>query len=157
PRTKDWINRAYFDAAIEAEVIPATSTMTLTAGAGSYTLPAAVGRIKQMVVKPAGSSQFNPPMERTSYDLIVQRRRYGNDQAVAGAQPSEYDLIGTNDLEVWPTPAAADVIMIEYWAYPIALSGNTDVPVFEEPYASNLLEFGALVHAGDFKGDPSTS
>jgi hypothetical protein len=30
------------------------------------------------------------------------------------------------------------------------------VPILEEPYASKLLEYGALVDAGDFNGDPST-
>src|SRR5262249_6365538 len=63
----------------------------------------------------------------------------------------------TGVFDVWPTPAAADTITVWYVPFPTPLAANTDVPAIDEPYASKLLEFGALVDAGDFKGDPSTS
>ena len=48
------------------------------------------------------------------------------------------------------------MITVYYAAFPTALSADADVPILEEPYGSNLLEYGALVQAGDFKGDPAT-
>lgn len=155
PKAKDWINQAYFQAAVETEAISGESTMPMTANVSSYVFPAAVARIRQMAVQPAGSTVFNPPLILTTLDEILQRRQDG--QGGAGPQASHYTLVGINGLEVWPTPAAADVITIYYVAYPAVLSAAGDVPVFEEPYSSKILEFGALAEAGDFKGDPATA
>jgi hypothetical protein len=153
---KDWINRSYFQVCVETEANPGTATMTMTAAAGSYTLPAGIARVRQMAVKPAGSTQFNQPMVLTTLDEILQRRQSGGDTSAEYAQPTLYTVVGINDLEVWPTPTAADVITVYYAAFPTALSADADVPILEEPYGSNLLEYGALVQAGDFKGDPAT-
>jgi hypothetical protein len=154
PKTKDWINQVYFQAAVETEAISGEATMSLTSGSGSYALPAAVARIRQMAVQPSGSTVFNAPLILTTLDEILQRRQAG--QQGSYPQATHYTVVGINGLEVWPTPAAADVISIYYVSYPTALSANTDVPVFEEPYASKILEYGALAEAGDFKGDPAT-
>jgi hypothetical protein len=110
-----------------------------------------------MMVKPAGSTQFNAPLVLTTLDEILQRRQNGLDAQQTGNWSTHYTLVGINGLEVWPTPPAADVITIFYVSYPTALSAAGDVPVFEEPFASKILEFGALAEAGDFKGDPATS
>ena len=154
PKTKDWINQVYFQAAVETEAISGEATMPLTAGSASYALPAAVARIRQMAVQPAGSTVFNAPLILTTLDEILQRRQSG--QQGSYPQATHYTLVGINGLELWPTPAATDVITIYYVSYPTALSAGTDVPVFEEPYASKILEYGALAEAGDFKGDPAT-
>jgi hypothetical protein len=154
PKTKDWINQVYFQAAVETEAISGEATMSLTAGSGSYALPAQVARIRQMSVQPSGSTVFNAPLILTTLDEILQRRQAG--QQGSYPQATHYTMVGINGFEVWPTPSAADVITIYYVSYPTALSANTDVPVFEEPYASKILEYGALAEAGDFKGDPAT-
>jgi hypothetical protein len=152
PKVKDWLNQVYFQAAVETEAISGEATMAMTAGVGSYVFPAAVARIRQMAVQPAGSTQFSAPLILTTLDEILQRRQSGQ-----SAQATHYTLVGINGLEVWPTPSAADMITVYYVSYPIALSAAGDVPVFEEPYASKILEFGALAEAGDFKGDPATA
>jgi len=154
PKTKDWINQVYFQAAVETEAISGEATMPLTSGSASYALPAAVARIRQMAVQPSGSTVFNAPLVLTTLDEILQRRQSG--QQGSYPQATHYTLVGINGLELWPTPAATDVITIYYVSYPTALSAGTDVPVFEEPYASKILEYGALAEAGDFKGDPAT-
>lgn len=159
---KDWINRAYAQVCVETEANVVADTMTLTSGTSSYTLPAGIARIKQMVVKPAGSTQYNPPMIRTTLDEILNRRQFGGDTSstTSGAiipQSTHYAVVGLNQFEIWPTPSAADVITLWLVALPTALSANGDVPILQEPYSSHLLEYGALVHAGDFKGDPATA
>lgn len=159
-KVKDWINQAYTQVCVETEANVTSATMTLTSGSASYTFPAGVARVKQMIVKPAGSTQFNPPLIRTTLDEILSRRQFGGDTATSGtviSQSTHYTLLGINDFEVWPTPSAADVITIYYAAFPTPLSANGDVPVLEEPYGSKILEYGALAQAGDFKGDPATA
>lgn len=154
PKVKDWLNQAYFQAAVETEAISGESTMPMTAGTGSYVFPAAVARIRQMAVQPAGSTVFNAPLILTTLDEILQRRQSAQ---TAGPYATHYTLVGINGFEVWPTPAAADTITVYYVSYPTVLSADGDLPVFEEPYASKILEFGALAEAGDFKGDPATA
>jgi hypothetical protein len=158
-KTKDWINRAYYDVVVETESIVNFATMALTANSFSYTLPAGVARIQTMFVVPAGQTATvaqQPPMRRTTLEDIERRRQLGQLVANSGTYSTHFCLRGATDFEVWPTPNAADVITIYYSAFPTALANNTDVPVLDEPYASNLLEYGALLHAGDFQGDPAT-
>src|SRR4029077_21228145 len=128
PKVKDWVNQAYFQAAVETEAISTTSTMAVTAGSSSYLLPAGVARIKQMAVKPAGSTQFNAPLILTTLDEILQRRQNGLDAQTVGPYSTHYTLVGINGLEVWPTPSAADTITVYYVSYPPALSAAGDVP-----------------------------
>src|SRR4029077_2617592 len=73
-KVKDWVNQAYFQAAVETEAISGEATMAMTAGTGSYTFPAAIARIRQMAVQRAGSTVFNAPLILTTLDEILQRR-----------------------------------------------------------------------------------
>lgn len=155
---KDWINQAYTEVFVETEASIQQGTTTLTVNVASYTLDAAVARLRQMFVTPAGQTSVyeQPPMERATLDDILVRRQTNGITATAGSYCTHYALVGARGLEVWPTPAAADVITMFYAAFPTALSSNADVPALDEPYASKLLEYGALVQAGEFKGDPAT-
>jgi len=155
-RIKDWINQTYTRVCVETEAIVSTAVMNCTAGAYSYTFPAQVARTKQLQVRPYGSTSLNAPLVRTTLDELLTRRQSGGDAPLA-AQSTHYALLGISDFELWPTPAAADAILTWYVQFPTPLAANGDVPVLEEPYASKLLEYGALVDAGDFNGDPSTS
>jgi hypothetical protein len=152
-RTKDWINQTYTRVCVETEAIVATAQMTCTTGYYSYTFPAQVARAKQMQIRPYGTSTLNAPLVRTTLDELMNRRQNGGDSQLN--QATHYALLGISDFELWPTPAAADIILIWFVQFPTPLSANTDLPVLEEPYASKLLEFGALADAGDFNGDPS--
>lgn len=158
-KVKDWVNRAYYRLCLETEAVPAVSTMNMTANVYSYSFPAAVARLKTMFVTPAGQSETvsaQPPMVRTTLEDIQQRRAFGQLASTGGQYSTHYAYVGINDFEVWPTPAAADVIKLWYAAFPTALVNNTDVPVGDEPYISKLLELGGLLEAGDLLGDPST-
>lgn len=159
-KVKDWINQAYAEVCVETEANVSTTTATLAAGTATLTIPAGVMRIKQMAVKPFGTTQFNPPLIRTGLDEILNRRQFGGDVTYSGSpisQSTHYALVGISQVELWPTPPAADVVTIWQVALPTALSANGDVSILQEPYSSRLLELGALVQAGDFKGDPATA
>jgi hypothetical protein len=157
-KVKDWINQVYSQVCVETEAITANATVTMVAGTTGYQLPATVARVRSMFVTPAGATNVSqqPPMMRTTEDDILQRQANGGITQSVGQYPTRYAYVGINDFEVWPTPAAADVITIRAVAFPTVLSGNTDLPVIDEPHASKVLEYGALAEAGDFKGDPAT-
>jgi hypothetical protein len=153
-RVRDWINQSYTRVCVETEAIVATAQMTCSPGAYSYTLAPQVARTKQMQIRPYGSQTLNPPLIRTTLDELMTRRQSGGDAPLAG-QSTHYALLGISDFELWPTPAAVDAILIYFVQFPKPLVADNDRPVLEEPYASKLLEYGALSDAGDFNGDPS--
>ncbi len=76
--------------------------------------------------------------------------------AVASGTSTHYALAGMNDLELWPTPSAADVLTFWYVYQPTALSGDSDVPAIPEPYATRLLTLGACWWLADLTGDPAS-
>lgn len=152
-KVKDWINQVYADAVIETEANITSATMDLTAGDYSYTLPSGISRIKQMIVTPVNGTP-SWPLIMTSLDDILRRRQAGGGQATATGSTTHYAVLGLTEFEVYPTPASNDTITVYYLALPAALSADADTPILPEPYASKVLEYGALAEAADFKSDP---
>lgn len=153
-KVKDWINQVYAQVCVEVEANQTFATMALTAGTSSYTLPSGISRIKEMYVTPVGGQQ-SQPLQLTTLDYILRRRQAGGGQAVAQGYVTHYTLLGINDFEIYPTPTTADTLTIWYSALPTALSADADTPIISEPFASKLLEYGALAEGADFKGDPA--
>jgi hypothetical protein len=140
---------------IETEAYVTAADMAMTANVNSYTLPSAVSRIKGMFVTPVGSVATQP-LRQATLDQILAWRQAGGGNAVANGYVTHYAILGGTDIEVYPTPQAADVLTIYYVSLPTALSANADTPTYlPEPYASKVLEYGTLAEAADFKGDPS--
>ena len=127
--------------------------MNLVAGTASYTLPSSVARIKQIIAQLAGTTGNTAPVKQVGLEKILSMRRNVGVSPVTGTI-THYALFGLSDLEVFPTPTSADTLTIYCVALPTALSANSDVPILTEPYASKLLEYGALVEAADYVKDP---
>lgn len=153
----DWLNRAYYEVCSETECLQQAATMALTSGDASYTLPAAVVRIKQIVIQPYGQTAYWPPLIETTLDDILRKRGYGGASYIVSGSSTHYAVAGRNQLELWPTPAAADTLQMYYSYFPAALASGTDTPVIEEPYATRLLEYGALMEGAAFSGDEQTA
>jgi hypothetical protein len=152
-RVGDWINQVYADACVETEAIQTASTMTLTADSATYTLPDAVIRMKWMFVTPADGQQ-SMALEPVTLEQILRWRMAGGSDPVTGSV-QYYALSGHDIIDFYPTPGAADTITLYYVKLPGALANDDDVPGISEPYASKLLEYGALAEGADFKRDPS--
>lgn len=150
---KDWINAAYADAAMETEYFQTAAQITLTANSSVYTLPAAIGRMKSLTIRPAGGTAYGRELEEVNLSRL-QELRYTGAVVASGDSATRYALVGAQQLELWPVPQSADILRVYYVYLPTPLSANGDFPVFPEPYGSKVLEYGALAEAAEFLEDP---
>ena len=152
-KVKDWINQAYYRVCLETECVQAQTTLALTANVSQYTLPAAVQRIKWMVAQQQGQTFYGPPLRLTSLDDILFRRKASGGGVVSQGTATFYAFSAPSFVDLWPTPGQADTLLIYYVAFPPVLSAAGDLPQIDEPYASELLELGALIDASDYIKD----
>ncbi|HEX7071473.1 MAG TPA: hypothetical protein VF190_11735 [Rhodothermales bacterium] len=110
-------------------------------------------RIKQMYPT-SGGVQYQPLRLATLEQILTWQQASGGN-AVANGTVEYYALSGLNQIDFYPTPSSADTLTIYYVKQPTALSANEDTTILPEPYASKVLEYGALSEAADYKGDPS--
>jgi len=152
-RVGDWVNQVYADLCVDTEAVQTASTMALTADSATYTLPSAVVRIKWMFVTPVGGTA-SIALEPVTMEQILRWRMSGGSTASTGSV-QYYALNGNDLIDFYPTPAAADTITMYYVKLPQGLANDDDTPEISEPYASKILEYGALAEGADFKRDPS--
>src|SRR5206468_6880513 len=120
-RVKDWINKVYARAVLETEALHASTTMPLTPNVATYAMPAAVGRVDQIIASPPGGG-YGPPLEETSLAQILEWRQTGRAAPVTTATSTHYALSGMNDFDLFPTPATADTLTIYHFALPAPLN-----------------------------------
>ena len=152
-RVHDWINQVYAQVAVETGNTVNTTTISCVSGTSNYTLSSSVEAILGAYVTPVGANP-TAPLQPRSLDWILRKRQAGGGASTATGPVTDYALLGINRLEVYPTPSAADTITIYYAGLPTALSANGDTPTIHEPWASKLLEYGALAEAADFLNHP---
>lgn len=147
-RVKGWINKSYMQLAVETRYFQTSGTATLTSGQAAYTLdPNLLGIDLITVTQPGGLAWF--PLAECQLDEIL------NFQAVSpntSGPPRRYCVLEQNTIIFWPTPGEADTVTFYYSYLPAPLVNDTDVPLVPTPYTL-ALEFGALVHAAEFKRD----
>lgn len=148
-RVKGWINTIYQDVANETRCLRASGTATLTSNVSEYLLDPKILHIELITVTPVGGTQGFPLKEAQLIE-IQNCRATGS----GAASPSrKYCLEPMNTLELWPTPSTGDTITFWYSYLPSALSADGDTTLLPEPHAANLLQYGALVQAAEFKRD----
>jgi hypothetical protein len=147
-KVKDWINQAAADAVLRTECLIGIATVAPVAGCTSQTLGSAAMRIKGIF--PSYGGQNYRPLQPVSLETILERRMGSPGQYNV---PSVYAAVGMHGLEFWPTVQAGTSLLIYYVKAPTVLVADADVSELPEPFASKLLEYGALVEAADFKRD----
>lgn len=152
-RVKDWINQIYADACIETQASITAATMVLTANEPTYTLPAALIRITDIFVSPVSGTQYGPLEPVTLAQILRWRTGQGGANTTSGSV-THYCRRGINLVDFYPTPSSADTLTVYYVERPTSLSQDADTPELPEPYASKVLEYGALAEGADFKMDP---
>lgn len=153
-KVKDWINQAYFETALETEFLESGSAASaLIAGATNVTIPAAIMGVDYIVASTSDGSTWGP-MEMTTFEEMLENRAWSAGSVPLGA-PTKYAYrsSGSPTVEFWPNANGGEVLTFYGYTLPTALSGNTDVPVFPEPYATKVLEYGALAQVAEFKKD----
>jgi hypothetical protein len=154
-RVKDWINQVYAQVCLETEALQKADAMDTTANVASYTLPAQVLRMREIVSAAAASpTSYGPPLQQVSLDEILSLRQSGQVAYTNNGAAAKYALDGMTQLELYPTPTQIDKLLFYYVYLPTALAADADVPVLPEPFASKILEYGALVEGSDFISDP---
>lgn len=146
-RVKDWVNQIYTHAWVQTEYGAGSATATLTADSVSVAIPAAAIRVKQIRSKSA-TGTYGQPMQRVSLDRLALYRSLSST-----ADQATHYAIEQSTVEFWPPAVLNDVLQFSYTTKPTPLSANGDIPAIEEPYASKLIEYGALAEAYEYIKD----
>lgn len=151
---KDWINQAYFAACIETEFYESSSALAaLVAGATSATIPTALIKIDYVVPTGSDGSAWGP-MELIPFEDILEKRAWVGGTVSTGA-PTFYAFrsASASTIEFYPNAAGGEILTFYGAQLPTALSANADLPIFPEPYATKVLESGALYEAAWYQKD----
>ena len=154
-KAKDWVNQAYAEVVIETEAVQDVDTMTMTANQSVYILDTDISRIKQMYVTPVGQTASRPLEPVSIEQLLEWNPSLPNSTQSGGA--THYAMLGQTDIQFFPTPTRADVVTVYYVKLPTPLNANEDVPVLQEPYATECLVNGACFKAAVFLKDPDAA
>lgn len=154
-KVKEWINQAYYQTCIESDFYEASTTgTTLVAGNTNVAVPSNIVKIEY--IAPTGSDgTLWGPMDLVTLEEVLELRAWAGGTISTGA-PSRYAYRSSSSdtIEFWPNAAGGETLNFYGSQLPTALSADTDTPIFPEPYATKVLEYGALVQAAEFKKDP---
>jgi hypothetical protein len=151
---KDWINQIYYQVCVELEFYTAVSDSAAAgANATNVTIPSTIIAVDYVV--PTGSTGVvYGPMDMITFDEILQMRAYTSTAITTGA-PSRYCFRSgvAPTVEFWPAANGGEILTFYGSRFPAPLVGDGDPPIFPEPYATKVLEYGALVNAAEYKKD----
>lgn len=146
-RIKAWINQVYLDICTETSCLQTSGVAAMTAGAGSYVMPAGIVHVDEITL--TDSSGSYPPLQQCSLDEILRFRQHNS----ATGPPSKYAVVGTSQIEFWPAARAGDSLTFWYSYLPDKLVNTGDVSLLPEPFGSKGLVYGSCIEAADFKND----
>lgn len=145
-----WINEGVIDVLLRARVNVNSATMSLSAGAGDYTLDSTTLAIQDVSYTTASGTTGR--LTRVTPDDIL---RFRTATPATGAQVGYYALSGHDLLMVYPTPSSADSLTIYYVPRPTALSATANDPS-SETYGGipseyhKAIELYALAQAAEY-------
>lgn len=152
-KVQDWINNAYFTACIETDFYESSSVdAPLDVNATSVAVPDSIVKIEYIV--PTGSDgTVWGPMQEVLFDDLLEVRAWQGGVISTGA-PTRYAFRSSASptIEFWPTALGGEVLTFYGLSLPTPLASDDDLPIFPEPY-SKVIEYGALIHASEFKKD----
>jgi hypothetical protein len=152
-RIKDWINQTYMQVCVETEFYGVSAVASvLTQNQTVVTVPATINKVDFIVPTGSDGSSWGP-MEMVTMEEILRQRAYSGGVTMTTGAPSKYCYSSPSSIQIWPNPSGSEVLTFYGTGLPTALISGTDPPVIPEPYASKLLEYGALVNAAEFKRD----
>lgn len=148
-RVGEWVNQVYATAAIDTKFFESsTAGAALAAAATSQTLPAAIIELEFVTAAYGGQTVL---MREVAFHRILALRQQVASAGSSGP-PWLYSLRKTS-VEFWPAALGTEVLTYYGATLPDILTG-TAAPAIPEPFASKLLEYGALVYGAEWKKDP---
>jgi len=155
-RIKAWINQTYYQACLETEFYEssAPTSAPFTVQQNSVAVPASLVGVDFIVPTGTDGAVWGP-MNMVTLEEILEQRAYNAGVTMTTGAPSRYAYrsSGAPTIEFWPNAAGGETLTFYGQSFPTPLSAPTDVPIIPEPYASKVLEYGALVQAAEFKRD----
>jgi hypothetical protein len=154
-RIKDWINQAYYQACVETEFYETSATATaLGPNQTTVTVPASLVGVDYIIPTGVAGDVWGP-MVMVTFEEILEQRAYNAGVTYTTGAPTRYAYrsSGTPTIEVWPNPNGGETLTFYGFSLPTPLSAAGDIPIIPEPYATKVLEYGALVQAAEQKRD----
>lgn len=145
-RVKNAINNASNNVATETKYLSSSNApAALAAAATSLSIPASIIEVEYITSGYGGQTLI---LGQLTFDrLLVMRQQ----PSVAGP-PVAYSL-RKDTVELWPAAVGGETLTVYGPGLPTALSGDTDLQPYPEPYGSNLLAYGAMCDMAEFTKD----
>jgi len=146
-RSREWINQYNVDVALQTRYFSgAAAGAPLSRNATSQMLPITLLELGQVSSSSGGQTLAMQPV---SFDTILQRRA----QVGGGLGQPQYYSLQKNLVEFWPAASGGETLTYYGQTVPDEMIADTDVSGLPDPFAINLLVFGACIEAADFKSD----
>lgn len=146
-KVKDAINSAYSQVAMQSKFFEGSVTgAALTGGAVNQVLPSLLIELEDVTCLAQG---IQPRLRQVEWETLLDLRG----ALVVGAGPPQVYSLRMNSIEFYPSANGGEVLTYFGSKQPDSyLVNDGDVPEIPEPFSA-LLEYGALVHMGEFKAD----
>ena len=151
-RIKNWINMGYYDFVLR-ELWPfreVTDTITTVGGTQEYTLSTEFTDIDAQNIISVTVQDNNTKLVYWPYNQL--RANQPNFAQVGSSVPQRY-YIKAGKIGLWPAPADAYTVVVDYYKVPTELSADADVPIVPIAYRESLVQY-ALGLEHDFNSDP---
>jgi|SRR5215471_14235830 len=151
-KAKDYVNMAYHRACLDTEFWEDHSQVVgLAANATSITVPASLLMI-DYIVPAQVDGLLLPPMQLVGMDVLQGKRAWsGGTITQTAPQMYAYQSGQNPSIEFWPTASGGETFTFFGVRLPPPMSGDTDVPIIPDPYATNILVYGGCCNAAEFK------
>lgn len=121
------------------------STSALAAGANTDAIPSTIVELEYVTMTYGGQTYFLQP---TTFDRILMRR-----VSSTTGPPVIYSL-RKSTLNFWPNAQGGEVLTYYGATLPDEMTNASDTTGLPEPFATNLIVYGACVEMADFMDDP---
>ena len=121
------------------------STSALAAGASTDAIPTTIIELEYVTMAYGGQTYFLQPV---GFDRILMRR------LSASSGPPVIYALRKSTLNFWPNAQGGEVLTYYGATLPDEMVSSSDTTGLPEPFATNLIVFGACVEMADFMDDP---
>jgi hypothetical protein len=147
-RVKSWLNQTLLDVATQSRYFSGQAVgAALAVGASNQALPGSLVELSQVTSSYGGQVLTMAPI---NFDQILLQRSL---QGSGGLGQPQFYSLQKNTLEFWPSAQGGETLRYYGSVLPDLMVADSDVSGLPEPFAINLIVYGAAIEAADFKAD----